>query len=257
MLVYSSFSPLEQFDIIPLFNLTFSFFDFTITNTTSMSFFINSFATIIFFSLLKKNQKTFYIIPSNAQIIFETIYNLILSTLITNIGSKDGKPFLPVLYSVFLFIISSNLLGLIPYSFTLTSHMITTIFLSLFFFIGVNIICIRTHKFNFFSTFFPKNTSAILGLLIVPIEVISHIFKPLSLSLRLFINLMAGHTLLKVIAGFGWDLMSCNGVTFFLHYIPIFIIIPLFGLEFGIALIQAFVFILLCTGYLKSSLLLH
>ena len=159
MLVYSSFSPLEQFDIIPLFNLTFSFFDFTITNTTSMSFFINSFATIIFLSLLKKNQKTFYIIPSNAQIIFETIYNLILSTLITNIGSKDGKPFLPVLYSVFLFIISSNLLGLIPYSFTLTSHMITTIFLSLFFFIGVNIICIRTHKFIFFSTFFPKNTS--------------------------------------------------------------------------------------------------
>jgi ATP synthase subunit 6 len=127
-----------------------------------------------------------------------------------------------------LFILSLNLIGLIPYSFTLTSHLIVTLSLSLAVFIGINIVCIRIHGINFFSLFLPSGTSIVLALLLVPIELISYVFKPISLSIRLFANMMAGHTLLKVIAGFAYTLMSNTGMLFVLHYVPLLILIPLF-----------------------------
>jgi len=108
-----------------------------------------------------------------------------------------------------------------------------------------------------FSLFFPAGTSFTLAFLLVPLELISYIFKPLSLAIRLFCNMMAGHTLLKVIAGFAWTLMSFSGFLFLMHYIPILILIPLFGLEFGVALIQAFVFSFLTCIYLNDALNLH
>jgi ATP synthase subunit 6 len=145
----------------------------------------------------------------------------------------------------------------VPYSFTLTSHLIVTFALSLFVFIGINIICIRLHGLEFFSLFLPSGTSVVLSLLLVPIELISYIFKPISLSIRLFANMMAGHTLLKVIAGFAWTLMGCTGVLFVIHYVPLLILIPLFGLELGVALIQAFVFSILTCIYLNDAISLH
>ena len=150
-----------------------------------------------------------------------------------------------------------NLIGLVPYSFTLTSHLIVTFALALFMFIGLNIICVRLHGLEFFSLFLPGGTSFLLALLLVPIELISYIFKPISLSIRLFANMMAGHTLLKVIAGFAWSLSGCTGIFFLLHYIPMLILIPLFGLELGVALIQSFVFSILTCIYLNDSINLH
>jgi len=150
-----------------------------------------------------------------------------------------------------------NLIGLIPYSFTVTSHFIVTLSLSLSIFIGMNIISVKTHGLNFFSLFFPAGTSILLGFLLVPVELISYIFKPLSLAIRLFCNMMAGHTLLKVFAGFSFSLMSCTGVLFLLQYVPLLILIPLFGLELFVALIQAFVFSLLTCIYLNDALNLH
>ena len=108
-----------------------------------------------------------------------------------------------------------------------------------------------------FGLFFPSGTSIFTGLLLVPIEIISYIFRPISLSIRLFANMMAGHTLLKVLAGFVWSMMHVVGFTFILHFLPIFIILPLFVLEFAIAIIQAFVFTLLATVYLNDVLHLH
>jgi ATP synthase subunit 6 len=150
-----------------------------------------------------------------------------------------------------------NLIGLVPYSFTLTSHLIVTFALALFMFIGIKIICVRIHCLEFFSLFLPGGPAFVLAILLVPIGLSSFIFKPISLSIRLFANMMAGHTLLKVIAGFAWSLSGTTGILFLLHYIPMLILIPLFGLELGVALIQAFVFSILTCIYLNDSINLH
>jgi ATP synthase subunit 6 len=148
-------------------------------------------------------------------------------------------------------------MGLIPYSFTLTSHLIVTFFISLSIFIGINIICARLHGIRMFALFLPSGTSVLLAFLLVPIELISYIFKPVSLSIRLFANMMAGHTLLKVIAGFAYVLMGNGGLLFLIQYVPLLILIPLFGLELGVALIQSFVFSILICIYLNDSINLH
>jgi len=119
-----------------------------------------------------------------------------------NIGEKRGQFFFVYVFSLFLFILTSNIIGLVPYSFTITSHLIVTFSLAIFSFIAINIICIREHGINILSLFFPAGSSLILALLLIPIEIVSYIFRPISLSVRLFANMMAGHTLLKVIAGF-------------------------------------------------------
>ncbi|MEY4050709.1 MAG: synthase subunit 6 [Bacteroidota bacterium] len=110
---------------------------------------------------------------------------------------------------------------------------------------------------HFFALFLPPGTSIVLAFLLVPIELISYVFKPVSLSIRLFANMMAGHTLLKVIAGFACTLMANSGILFLLHYVPLLILIPLFGLELGVALIQSFVFSILICIYLNDSINLH
>jgi F-type H+-transporting ATPase subunit a len=249
-------SPLEQFQIIPIIPIQYGIFDFSITNETII-FGLVLFLLISFFFSLLKEDSTFYIIPNKWQAILEAIYKLILSLVVDNIKDKKGQLFFPLVLSIFLVVLSLNLIGLIPYSFTLTSHLIVTLALSLAVFIGINIVCMRIHKIHFFSLFLPPGTSIGLAFLLVPIEVISYVFKPVSLSIRLFANMMAGHTLLKVIAGFAATLMAKSGILFLLHYVPLLILIPLFGLELGVALIQSFVFSILICIYLNDSINLH
>jgi F-type H+-transporting ATPase subunit a len=117
------------------------------------------------------------------------------------IGYKSQK-FFPLILSIFLFILISNVIGLVPYSFTITSHLIVTFALALAIFVGINIICLKIHGKSFLTLFLPAGSSLLLAFLLVPIELVSYIFRPISLSVRLFANMMAGHTLLKVIAGF-------------------------------------------------------
>jgi len=250
-------SPLEQFQVLPIIGFYFSGFDISITNETIILALILFFSLVYFNSILKQETSSFYIVPNRWQAIIEIIYSLILSLVIDNIRDKKGQYFFPLVFFLFLFILSLNLIGLIPYSFTLTSHLIVTLSLSLAVFIGINIVCIRIHGINFFSLFLPSGTSIVLALLLVPIELISYVFKPISLSIRLFANMMAGHTLLKVIAGFAYTLMSNTGILFMLHYVPLLILIPLFGLELGVALIQSFVFSILICIYLNDSINLH
>jgi F-type H+-transporting ATPase subunit a len=126
----------------------------------------------------------------------------VLSIIIDNIGIRNGQNFFILIYSIFIFILFNNFQGLIPYNFTVTSHLILTFSFSLSIFIGTNLFCISLHGLKFFSLFMPRGTPILLAFLLVPIELVSFIFKPISLSIRLFANMMAGHTLLKVIAGF-------------------------------------------------------
>jgi ATP synthase subunit 6 len=120
---------------------------------------------------------------------------------------KDGEKYFPITYLIFIFILSNNLIGLIPYSFTPTAHIVITFLLSSSVFVGLNIVGFRKHKLKMCGIFLPPNTSFFLALLLVPIELVSFISKPISLGVRLFINLMAGHSLIKVILSFSWNLL--------------------------------------------------
>lgn len=251
------FSPLEQFEILPVFPLILGIFDLSVTNQVFMLALVLFLLITLFFSFLKTTTSTLFLIPTRFQALIEFIYSLLLNMVIDNIGGKKSEYFFPIVFTIFFFIAFMNLIGLIPYSFTVTSHFIVTLALSSSIFIGINIICIRTHGLEFFSLFLPAGTSVALSFLLVPVELISFFFKPLSLAIRLFCNMMAGHTLLKVFAGFAWSLMSLSGLPFLMHYIPLIVLVPLYGLELGVALIQAFVFSLLTCIYLNDAINLH
>merc|ERR1711862_1045744 len=214
----------------------------------SYSFNFNFFCLFIWLS--SSYDQTFYVIPNNWQVLLEMIFDMISQLLFDNLNKK-GEIYFPFILTIFLFIMLSNLVGLIPYSFTITSHIIITFTLSLTIFIGVNIISIHIYKLKMLSLFIPANTSIGLALLLVPIEFISYVFKPIILGVRLFANLMAGHTLLKVIVGFSWTMVFLNNyILSAIHIFPLLILILLFGLELGVALIQAYVFTILTCIYL-------
>jgi len=250
------FSPLEQFEILPIYTIFFVI----ITNQVVILFLTLFFLISLFFSLVItdfEHSSFAYIIPCRIQVVIEIIYSMLLGMTLDNISGKHNAEFFPLIFAIFFFISSANLIGLIPYSFTVTSHFIVTLCLSISIFIGINIISIRIHGLEFFSLFLPSGTSTALAFLLVPVELISFIFKPLSLAIRLFCNMMAGHTLLKVFVGFAWTLINFSGLTFLLHIVPLLILFPLFGLELGVALIQSYVFSLLTCIYINDAINLH
>jgi ATP synthase subunit 6 len=235
-------------------------FDFSITNLVLVNFLVFFFfiSIVFFFSSNEHSLKesSFFFIPSTWQVLIETLYEASSQLLFDNIN-KDGEKYFPFISIIFIFVLFSNLIGLIPYSFTTTSHLIVTFTLSFSIFIGINIICIQKHKFHMLSLFIPSNTSFGLALLLVPIELLSYIFKPISLGVRLFANLMAGHTLLKVIVGFSWSMLLLEDFLAVFHIIPLLILVLLMGLELGVALIQAYVFTILTCIYLNDAINLH
>jgi ATP synthase subunit 6 len=251
------FSPLEQFQILPLIPIYFGMFDISITNETIIFSIVLIFSWLLYTGISKNSNSGYFLVPNRVQLVVETFYNFIAVQISDNLMSNKAKELFPVIFTVFFLVLSLNLIGLVPYSFTLTSHLAVTLCFSLSLFIGVNILAFKYHGVRFFSLFLPAGTSAVLALLLVPIELISYIFRPISLATRLFANMMAGHTLLKVIAGFGYTLMSNTGVLFLFHYVPLIVLIPLFGLEIAVAFIQSFVFMILLCIYLYDSIHLH
>jgi ATP synthase subunit 6 len=249
------FTPLEQFQIISLFSIKLFCLDFSVTNLFLINILVLvSFIVLILF--MSSNDKTFFFIPNNWQTLLETVYETVSQLLFDNLN-LNGEKYFPFISVLFLYILLVNLIGLVPYSFTVTSHLIVTFALSFSIFIGVNIICVKLYKFEMLSLFIPSNTSFGLALLLVPIEFVSYIFKPISLGVRLFANLMAGHTLLKVIVGFAWSMLLLEDFLSFFHIVPLLILILLVGLELGVAVIQAYVFTILTCIYLNDSINLH
>jgi len=253
MLFFSS--PLEQFQILPIIPIHIGNFDFSITNASIILVFgLGSFIFVL--NSPFSAQGNFYVAPNRIQNIVEVIYSVVYGLLNDNVGST-AKSFFPYVFTLFTFILISNVIGLVPYSFTVTSHLIVTFALALATFIGINLICIREHGINILSLFLPPGSSMALALLLVPIELVSYIFRPISLSVRLFANMMAGHTLLKVIAGFAWTMMLAGGGFAIAHTIPLILLVILMFLEFGVAIIQAYVFTILTCIYLNDSINLH
>lgn len=245
-------SPLEQFQILP-FLFCFSNL-FTLSN---MTVFLTFNFIIFFYLLFLLFFKNSVIIPNRFQVFFEKGYVMVYRLIADNIG-KDGKFLFPYIFVLFFFILTLNVIGLVPYSFTVTSHLIVTFSIALFTFIGVNIICYKKHGINMLTLFLPPGASLSLSLLLIPIEFVSYLFRPISLSVRLFANMMAGHTLLKVIAGFAWTmLLTGTPVMLLLHFVPLSLLVLLMGLELGVALIQAYVFTILTCIYLNDAINLH
>lgn len=246
-------SPLEQFQILPLISFGGNLFDFSITNAMLTTCIGLGFFLFIFYCLYIYKLKSF---PSKWQIVLESFY-INASGLVWDSVGAAGQKFFPFIFVIFGFILISNVSGLVPYSFTITSHLIQTIVLALTVFIGVVIICSSIHGFRMLGLFLPGGTSIALAFLLVPIEIVSYIFKPLSLAVRLFANMMAGHTLLKVIAGFAWAMMGSGGLLLVAHVVPLAVLVILFGLELAVALIQAYVFTILSCIYINDAIVLH
>lgn len=195
---------------------------------------------------------SFFLIPNAWQKVIEGVHEISAQLIHDTISINTDKYF--ILISVlFNFILFSNLIGLVPYSFTVTSHLIVTFILSFSVFIAINFITFSKYKIKLFNLFLPANTTFLLALLLVPIEFISYIAKPISLGVRLFINLMAGHSLLKVIIGFSWSMLLLENLSSIGLILPIFILIILFGLELGVALIQTYVFTILTCIYIQDG----
>lgn len=250
------FSPLDQFKIASLIPLQLAGIDLSVTN-----FLVTSFLTLFVFwsfTLMTKSPRndSFFIIPSGWQNLIEKTYGIVIQLLLDILSIGNEKYFQTVIV-LFMFILTNNLIGMVPYSFTITSHIILTFFLSFSIFGAINIIGFKKHGINFFSLFLPANTGFFLALILVPIELISFIAKPVSLGVRLFINLMAGHSLLKVIVGFSWNMLLLENIKAIAFLIPFLLLVVLMGLELGVALIQSFVFLILTVIYLNDCEILH
>lgn len=250
------FSPLDQFKIAPLFSFAFLGLDFSITNFLIIALLNLFIIQSIIFTAKDRNSKTLFVKPSGWQIIVEKLYSL-LANLLSDIVTTGSEKYFPVMVFVFMFILTNNVIGLIPYSFTITSHITVTFLTSFSIFLALNIIGFEKHGMNLFSLFLPANTGIFLALLIVPIELVSYLAKPISLGVRLFINLMAGHSLLKVIAGFSWNMLLAENIKAIAFIFPLLVLVLLMGLELGVALIQAYVFVTLTSIYLNDVEVLH
>jgi ATP synthase subunit 6 len=250
------YAPLEQFQILSLVSIKLFNFDFSITNFLLINLLaLLSFMSFIYYNSSTENylqETSYYFIPNAWQKITESVSEL-SAQLVSDTIATDSEKYFPLISVLFNFILFSNLIGLIPYSFTATSHLIVTFTLSFSVFIGINIITFNKYKMQTFSLFLPANTTFFLALLLVPIEFISYIAKPISLGVRLFINLMAGHSLLKVIIGFSWSMLLLENFTSIGLLIPMLILVILFGLELGVALIQTYVFIILTCIYIQDG----
>jgi ATP synthase subunit 6 len=247
------YNPLEQFTITPLIRIYNDWIDLTITNSTIML--LISVFTIFFFTKSFGNN----IIVNKWQRFIELTYKAVQDIVVSILPGKSNEKYIPLIINIFLFILLNNLIGLIPYSFTTTSHMAITLTLSLAIIIGVTFIGFKKHSIGFFKLFIPsglnKGFIKILIPLIFVIELISYLTRIISLSVRLTANMMSGHTLLKIIANFG--LLYTKPLGFIFVLIPLLILIPVVILELGVAITQAYVFTMLTASYIKDAELLH
>lgn len=238
--------PLEQFEVTPIVPIQVGNLDLSFTNA-SLWMVISVVAITTLLTVCMRGRA---LVPTRMQSLAEMFYELVANMIRENVGS-EGRQFFPFIFSLFMFILFANLLGMIPGSFTVTSHLIVTFTLAAAIFVGVTIIGIVRHRTKFLEVFFPHGAPVWTAIILVPIELISYLSRPISLSVRLFANMTVGHLMLKVIAGF----VAAMGIAF--GIVPIAGLVAVTALEFLIAAIQAYVFAILTCIYLNEALHLH
>ncbi len=241
--------PIHQFQIARV-GEKLSLFGVDISFTNSALFMVVAFALIAFVMIYGTAAKA--LVPGRLQSAAEIFYEFVAET-VTSTAGKEGLRFLPLVFSLFMFVLVCNFVGLLPGTFTVTSQVIVTFAFAMLVILTVLIYGIATHGSHFFGLFVPSGVPVVLLPLIVPIEVISFISRPISLSMRLFANMLAGHIALKVFAGFILLLVASGGWVV-LSPLPMIMIVALTALEFLVAALQAFVFAILTCIYLNDAL---
>lgn len=250
------YQPLEQFEIFNMSNIFLSliaqifFFSHYFTNSLFYIFLI-LFSLFFFLRLSKYRRRIF--ISNSWEVLIEKLYFIVFFAIQEQAGDL-GLHFFPIFFSIFVFILISNLIGLTPYGFTITSFIIKTFALSLSFFIGLTLIGITWQGPKFFEMFIPKGVPKPLVPVLMVIEVISYVSRAFSLAIRLFANMMSGHSLLYILSGF---VVTLSKKSIFFGLIPFFIVLAITFLEVGIACLQAYVFVVLLCIYLNDSLHAH
>ena len=248
-------SPLEQFEVTSFINLNapiLGSFNLALTN-------LGFYAIITVFLVLSLHiiaNNSYSLIPNKWSVALESAYRSVHSIVRDQIGVIN-EIYMPFIYSLFFFIIIANLNGNIPYGFTITTSIIVAIGLSVIIFLGVTIIGVSIHGLHFFSYFIPSGTPLGLVPALVLIELISYLARAVSLGVRLFANMVRGHTLLKILSTFLTQLFTTSILVFFVTLIPFAIFVALIGLELAVSVIQRYVFCVLTCSYIKDAIELH
>ena len=252
-------NPLKQFAIQTLIPIHVGGYDLSFTN--SSLFMTVAFLLIVFVFFAGTSRKA--VVPGRLQSAAEMLYEFTANMVEDNAGHGSAK-YVPFVMSIFLLVLFGNLIGLVPFTFTYTSHIIVTAALSLMIFVVVVLLSLKNHGFGFFKMFFPPGAPIFLAPLLIPIEVLSFVFRPISLSVRLFANMMAGHVMLQLFSGFtislglfGMQLFAGSVIGGLFGALPLIFVVLLTGFEILVALLQAYVFALLTSIYLKDTLEAH
>ena len=248
-------SPLEQFEIVSLLSFNapiLGYLNLTITNLAFYSIVV-LFLVVSLHIIANNNSR---LVPSKWSIALESSYQSISSMVRDQIGHLN-ELYLPLIYALFFFILISNLTGNVPYSYTITTSIIVTLSLSFTILIGVTILGLYIHKVKFFSYFIPSGTPLALVPLLVLIELLSYSARAFSLGIRLFANMTAGHTLLKILSTFLLQMFSAGIIIAILTIIPFAIFMALIGLELDVSFIQSYVFCILTCSYIRDAIELH
>jgi F-type H+-transporting ATPase subunit a len=249
-------SPLDQFTIRNLFSLKADLLGNIQISLTNIGLYliISSFIVFMLYTLATNYDLT---TPNGWSLSLESIYATVFSIVTNQINANKGQMFFPLISALFIYILINNLVGMVPYSFAPTSHFILTFSISFTIVIGATILGFQIHALKFFSLFVPSGCPLGLLPLLVLIEFISYLSRNVSLGLRLAANVLSGHMLLNILSGFTFNIMSKGFIYFFLGLAPLLFIIAFSGLEIGIAFIQAQVFVVLSSAYIKDALELH
>nr|AXR86910.1 ATP synthase F0 subunit 6 [Usnea subfusca] len=249
-------SPLDQFEIRDLLSLDAPILANLHLSITNIGLYLTITAAIcLALSFLTTNYNK--VTANNWSISQESLYATIHSIVINQINARGGQVYFPFIYATFLFILMNNLVGMVPYSFASTSHFILTFFISFTVVLGATILGFQKHGLKFFSLFVPSGCPLGLLPILVLIEFISYLARNISLGLRLAANITSGHMLLNILSGFAYNIMTSGFIYFFIGLVPLAFIMAFSGLELGIAFIQAQVFVVLTSSYIKDALDLH
>jgi len=245
--------PIEQFEVKTIGpQINIGGLDLSFNNSALFMVVAATLAVVLVLAGMSRRE----LVPGRLQSFVEMLYEFIAGMVRDNAGAQ-ARPYFPFVFTMFMFILLGNMLGMIPFTFTFTSHIIVTFALAMTVFVFVTVLGLVKHGLHFFSLFMPHGAPPLLAPIIIPIEVLSYFSRPVSLSIRLFANMMAGHTMLKVFAGFSVSLIGLGAAGVLGAIVPVIINIGLTAFEILVAFLQAYVFTILTCLYIRDALELH
>ena len=241
---------LSQFELIPVLGPVGRAVGFT-QSTAHMLLAVGLVSALMLFGMRRRA-----VVPGRLQALAEIFYEFVEGLVIGQVG-QEGRRYFPFVFALFMFILFGNMLGLFPYAFTYTSHIAVTFGLAVLVFLTTTIVALVLHGKKFFGYFFPEGAPLWLAPIIIPVEIVSYLSRPISLSIRLFANMVAGHVMLKVFATFVVLIGSFGALGFLGALLPMAVNVALIGFEVLVAFLQAYVFAILTSIYLHDAVHLH